>query len=114
MLQHVLLDDRSMRTHMIEDSILKHPTEKVELTHRRLDPAIVTTAQLQSVSASERIKLLLGVYLELRSIAKIHVKMIHVRPSEELVVPFGIICDVPINQTQRDPRSARDVRKHFF
>ena len=92
--------------------VLYQPSEKVELSQRRFHGLIGLVVILNTISPTEWIKMILRVRAQLRFVRIPNMEVndvVVVRASRQHQVSAkGIVCDRPIDETQRYGRSAFD------
>jgi hypothetical protein len=83
---------------------LYNPSEKVQLSYGSFNHLVFLIIELDPLPSAKRIKVLLGVCLELRAITQIHIKMYNIvcgiRLGDDGAVFLAIVGYKPIQQSK--------------
>ncbi|GAX85676.1 hypothetical protein CEUSTIGMA_g13090.t1 [Chlamydomonas eustigma] len=111
-LHHVPLDAFRVLHHVVQDAVLQHPPEEVELADGGLLDISVPVKERYTVPTPERVKLVLRVRLELGSVAHVHVHAVVAGAGvDHHVLRLGVVGHKPVDQPQAHLRLTADVRK---
>jgi len=111
---HILDNCCIVALNIRDDVILDRPSEKVELSYRRLDVVLFFVVEGNLVLPTERVKQVLRKCAELGPIMNVDVDMFLLRFHDADVVFFAIVGDEPIYQAQGYIGGAiHDIEHHF-
>ena len=98
---HLRLHDLTLCLEILDDVLLNRPAEEVELSYRRYEGVNSRETEHNTLSATEGVKELLGIGLQLTLVAHIDHKLLAIQEITDCM-PLRIVRDEPVDQTQAD------------
>jgi len=102
-----------MGLHIIQNLRLQRPPKKVQLSNRGHELLMVGDRKHDALAAAVRVKILLGICLELALVTEIHEEFLTVEgvANETLTTVFG---DEPVNDTKTERSLTIQINEYFI
>lgn len=102
-----------MGLHIVDDLGLQCPSEKVQLSNRGHELLMVGNCKHDALTAAVRVKILLGVRLELALVAEIDEELLAVKGVTDEAFS-AVFRDKPVNDAQTERCVAVEVYQYFL